>query len=268
MKKIFFVFSFCWNLLFISPVFAQQFAPTFTYTITAEDVAVAGFNIQALIDSGRAVQNANGSYTIYNVTQEFMDKVEQTVVNARLSQIEQQKQDAANQYRENTTVFFTPPTPSEDAPSSQKPSSPSNGSNPQNNNSSSQSDNNSSSSSGGGANQSSSDSQSGGGSGSGELYGGGTATTLFEHLITSVSEVFRGLKLIIYAVAGLSIVAIAIGAFFGNLNWKWLSSIIICLLLISAMQGVLNYLTKNNVNSAFKLDDTIESAAPRSDALK
>ena len=218
-------------------------------------MAVSGLNIQALLGNGRAVRNSDGSYTINNIDQNFITRVEQAIINGRLNQKKQQEQAAINQYQENTSVTL-PPVPASKSDSSNKTSQNNSlGQNkPQNDNSSAASD---------GDND-----ENLSGSEGGEQYNDGKSTTLFEHLITSASEIFRGLKLIIYAVTGLSIVAIAIGAFFGNLNWKWLGSVIICLLLISAAQGVLNYLTENNVNPAFKLDDTIESAAPRSNALK
>lgn len=256
MKKIFFIFSFCWSLFNFSFASAQQFASpsSMSYTVTADDMAVSGLNIQALLDSGRAVRNSDGSYTINNIDQNFINRVEQAIINGRMNQKKQQEQAAINQYRENQPIILSPS-------SSQNSQNPPDSSSSQNNK-----NNASSSPSGGGDSQAGDNSQTAGGGS--EQYGGGKATTLFEHLITSASEIFRGLKLIIYAVTGLSIVAIAIGAFFGNLNWKWLGSVIICLLLISAAQGVLNYLTENNVDPAFKLDDTIETAAPRSNALK
>ena len=53
---------------------------------------------------------------------------------------------------------------------------------------------------------------------------------LFSQLTESGSKIFEGMKTVIYAVAGFGIIGIAIGGFFGNLNWKWLSAIIIGLL--------------------------------------
>ena len=63
---------------------------------------------------------------------------------------------------------------------------------------------------------------------------------LFSQLTQSGSEIFEGMKDIIYAVAGFGIVGIAIGAFFGNLNWKWLSAIIIGLMVIAGTAGILS----------------------------
>ena len=69
--------------------------------------------------------------------------------------------------------------------------------------------------------------------------GSGKKGALFSQLTQSGSTIFEGMKMIIYAVAGFGIVGVAIGGFFGNLNWKWLSAIIIGLLVIAMTAGIL-----------------------------
>ena len=47
---------------------------------------------------------------------------------------------------------------------------------------------------------------------------------VFENLTKTGGEVFEGMKKIIFAAAGFGIIAVALGAVFGALNWKWLFS--------------------------------------------
>lgn len=83
---------------------------------------------------------------------------------------------------------------------------------------------------------------------------------LFEQLTKSGSEIFTGMREIIYAVSGFGIVGIAIGGFFGNLNWKWLSAIIIGLLVIATTAGILMYMTESELkDSSISIQDSLKS---------
>ena len=64
---------------------------------------------------------------------------------------------------------------------------------------------------------------------------------VFSTLISTGQKIFNRLRDLIYVVAGFGIIAIAVGGFFGNLNWKWLGAIVISLLVI-ASAGELLYL--------------------------
>lgn len=73
---------------------------------------------------------------------------------------------------------------------------------------------------------------------------------IFSGLIATGSKVFNGLRDLIYVVAGFGIIGVAVGGFFGNLNWKWLGAIVISLVviattgeLISAITGCENFTT-------------------------
>lgn len=70
---------------------------------------------------------------------------------------------------------------------------------------------------------------------------------LFEDLTGAGSEIFRGMRGIIYAVCGFGIFGIAIGGFFGKINWKWLGAIIIGLMVIALTAGILNYMVDRKV---------------------
>ena len=81
---------------------------------------------------------------------------------------------------------------------------------------------------------------------------------LFETLTQSGTEIFTGMREIIFAVSGFGIVAIAIGGFFGNLNWKWLSAIIIGLVVIATTAAIINYMVDSDVAvTTSKIQDTL-----------
>lgn len=66
---------------------------------------------------------------------------------------------------------------------------------------------------------------------------------VFENLTSTGWEIFGGMRKIIFGAAGFGIIAVAIGGLFGALNWKWLSAIIIGLIVIALTVGMVEYLT-------------------------
>ncbi len=56
---------------------------------------------------------------------------------------------------------------------------------------------------------------------------------IFKDLIRTGRTIFNRLRDLIYVVAGFGIIAVAVGGFFGNLNWKWLGAIVISLVVIA-----------------------------------
>ena len=70
---------------------------------------------------------------------------------------------------------------------------------------------------------------------------------LFSDLTNKGIEIFGGMREIIYAVSGFGVVAIAVGAFFGTMNWKWLVAIIIGLFVIASTAGIINYMVDSEV---------------------
>ena len=56
---------------------------------------------------------------------------------------------------------------------------------------------------------------------------------IFSELVQTGQLIFKRLRDLIYVVAGFGIIAVAVGGFFGNLNWKWLGAIIISLVVIA-----------------------------------
>lgn len=55
----------------------------------------------------------------------------------------------------------------------------------------------------------------------------------FDGLNASGAKIFRGLRKIIYPASAIGIICVCIGGFFGNINWKWLTVIVIGLLVVS-----------------------------------
>ena len=70
---------------------------------------------------------------------------------------------------------------------------------------------------------------------------------LFEELTDKGIEIFTGMREIIYVVAGFGIIGIAVGGFFGNLNWKWLGAVIIGLVIIAVTAAFINYVAGEDV---------------------
>ena len=61
---------------------------------------------------------------------------------------------------------------------------------------------------------------------------------------------------IVYVVAGFGIIGVAVGGFFGNLNWKWLSAIIIGLVVLAVTGAFVKYVTGEEVQN---ITDTLKS---------
>lgn len=59
------------------------------------------------------------------------------------------------------------------------------------------------------------------------------AFAAFESLTTAGKDIFQGLREIIYPASAVGIIAVCIGGFFGNINWKWLTAIVVGLVVIS-----------------------------------
>jgi hypothetical protein len=80
---------------------------------------------------------------------------------------------------------------------------------------------------------------------------------MFGDLTSSGNQIFTGMRDIIYAVSGFGIMAIAVAGFFGNLNWKWLSAIIIGLVVIATTAAILKYMVDQNEISSITIQDTL-----------
>ena len=85
------------------------------------------------------------------------------------------------------------------------------------------------------------------------LFATNSYAALFEDLTSKGAEIFKGMREII------GIVAIAIGGFFGNFNWKWLGAIIIGLMVIALTAGIINYMVEETVITPAMITDTLIS---------
>ena len=59
------------------------------------------------------------------------------------------------------------------------------------------------------------------------------AMAAFESLTKAGKDIFTGLRDIIYPASAIGIITVCIGGFFGNINWKWLTAIVVGLVVIS-----------------------------------
>lgn len=74
-------------------------------------------------------------------------------------------------------------------------------------------------------------------------------TGLFADLINKGSEIFRGVRDIVFVVAGFGIIGVAVGGFFGNMNWKWLSAIIIGLVIVGLTGSVIQFVAGDSAGA-------------------
>lgn len=81
--------------------------------------------------------------------------------------------------------------------------------------------------------------------------------SLFGDLTSKGIEIFGGMREIVYAVAGFGILAVAIGGFFGVINWRWLASIIIGLMVIASASSLINYMVDSDVISDSMITDSL-----------
>lgn len=81
---------------------------------------------------------------------------------------------------------------------------------------------------------------------------------LFSGLIQTGRDIFSGLRDLIYVVAGFGIIGVAVGGFFGNLNWKWLGAIVIALVVIASTGEIINMITGCTNFSQSMITDTLK----------
>ena len=93
---------------------------------------------------------------------------------------------------------------------------------------------------------------------SSDVSGCSKDTGLFSGLIISGNKIFSGLRDLIYVVAGFGIVGVAVGGFFGSLNWKWLGAIVIGLILIASTGELINAITGCEKFTQGMISDTLK----------
>lgn len=91
-----------------------------------------------------------------------------------------------------------------------------------------------------------------------EITGCSKDLGLFSGLITTGKEIFKGLRDLIYVVAGFGIIGVAVGGFFGNLNWKWLGAIVIGLVVIATTGELISSITGCQDFTTSMIEDTLK----------
>lgn len=94
--------------------------------------------------------------------------------------------------------------------------------------------------------------------GTGIINGCSKNTGLFSGLINTGSKIFQGLRDLIYVVAGFGIIGVAVGGFFGNLNWKWLGAIVIALVVIASTGELITAITGCTDFTQAMITDTLK----------
>ncbi|MBE6445393.1 MAG: hypothetical protein E7019_05030 [Alphaproteobacteria bacterium] len=84
-----------------------------------------------------------------------------------------------------------------------------------------------------------------------------TNSGLFSGLVKTGADIFNNLRDLIYVVSGFGIIAVAVGGFFGNLNWKWLGAILIALVVIASTGELINTIVGCKIISEKQITDTL-----------
>ena len=89
---------------------------------------------------------------------------------------------------------------------------------------------------------------------------------IFSSLLETGTTIFKRLRDLIYVVAGFGIIAVAVGGFFGNLNWKWLGAIVISLVVIATAGELIVLITGCEVYGSSLITNTLENPTPMTTA--
>lgn len=85
---------------------------------------------------------------------------------------------------------------------------------------------------------------------------------IFSELVKTGQMIFNRLRDLIYVVAGFGIIAVAVGGFFGNLNWKWLGAIVISLVVIATAGELIVLMTGCESFNGSLITNTLSEPAP------
>lgn len=91
---------------------------------------------------------------------------------------------------------------------------------------------------------------------------------VFEELVMTGKKIFNHLRDLIYVVAGFGIIGVAVGGFFGNMNWKWLGAIVISLVVIASAGELVVLLTGCEQYGGELITNTLEAPAPTTEAVE
>ena len=91
---------------------------------------------------------------------------------------------------------------------------------------------------------------------------------VFSELVKTGQKIFTRVRDLIYVVAGFGIIAVAVGGFFGNLNWKWLGAIVISLVVIASAGELIFLLTGCDQYGTSLITNTLEAPTTTETAVK
>ena len=89
---------------------------------------------------------------------------------------------------------------------------------------------------------------------------------IFSSLVKTGQTIFQRLRDLIYVVAGFGIIAVAVGGFFGNLNWKWLGAIVISLVVIATAGELIVLVTGCEQFGSSLITNTLQNPTEMSQA--
>ena len=89
---------------------------------------------------------------------------------------------------------------------------------------------------------------------------------IFSNLVKTGQTIFQRLRDLIYVVAGFGIIAVAVGGFFGNLNWKWLGAIVISLVVIATAGELIVLVTGCEQFGSSLITNTLQNPTEMSQA--
>lgn len=91
---------------------------------------------------------------------------------------------------------------------------------------------------------------------------------VFRELVMTGQKIFNRLRDLIYVVAGFGIIGVAVGGFFGNMNWKWLGAIVISLVVIASAGELVVLLTGCEQYGTDLITNTLEAPAQAAKAVE
>lgn len=70
------------------------------------------------------------------------------------------------------------------------------------------------------------------------------ANDVFGRLSSKASSTFEGTRKVVFVLGAFTLVAIAVGAIFGKINWKWFISLLVALAILAVAGLIINMMVK------------------------
>lgn len=67
------------------------------------------------------------------------------------------------------------------------------------------------------------------------------ASDPFGELSSKASDTFSGVRQVVFVLGAFTLVAIAVGAIFGKINWKWFVSLLVALVILAIAGMIISY---------------------------